>query len=299
MRVFSRIVERRSFSLAAQDLGLSASVATEAIKKLEGRLGVRLLQRTTRHVRPTLDGEAYYQRCLSILKELEEAESAFTGAKPKGLLRIDVQGGQARRFILPALPRFFAAYPEIELYMGEGERFVDLIREGIDCVLRTGEPRDSDMVSRRVALLEECTAASPEYIARYGEPRRWDELEGHRMIGFRSSATGGVLPLEFMVQAERRTVMLPMKLSLNGADSYSAAARQGLGLIQVPRYALEEDFARGTLVEVLRDTPPSPTPTSILYPRNRQLSPRVRVFIDWVVQEFASHDAGQRSLAAG
>src|SRR5262249_14592187 len=128
--------------------------------------------------------------CLSILKEVEEADSAFSGAKPKGLLRIDVQGGQARRFILPALPRFFAEYPEIELYMGEGERFVDLVREGIDCVLRTGEPRDSDMVSRRIALLEECTAVSPEYIARFGEPRRWDELEGHQMIGFRSSATG-------------------------------------------------------------------------------------------------------------
>jgi DNA-binding transcriptional LysR family regulator len=288
MRVFARIVERRSFSHAAQDLGLPASTVTDAVKQLEARLGVRLLQRTTRHVRPTLDGEAYYQRCLSIIADIEEAESAFSGAKPRGLLRVDVQGGLARRFILPGLPRFLAQYPDIELYMSEGDRFVDLVREGFDCVLRVGEPQDSDMVARRVALMPEVTAASPDYIARYGRPESWDALEGHRMIGFRSSATGGVLPLEFMVAGVRRTAILPMTLSVNGADSYRAAARLGLGLIQVPRYGLEEDLARGTLVLVLEQTPPSPTPVSLLYPRNRQLSPRVRVFIDWVAQEFSA-----------
>jgi DNA-binding transcriptional LysR family regulator len=250
---------------------------------------VRLLQRTTRHVRPTLDGEAYYQRCLAILDDIEEAEGAFSGAKPKGLLRVDVQGTQARRVIIPALPRFFAEYPDIELYMSESDRFVDLVREGIDCVLRSGEPQDSDMIARRVALLPEATAASPDYIARFGTPQRWDALDGHRMIGYRSSATGGVLPLEFMVGGVRKTVMLPMTLSVNGADSYRVAARYGLGLIQVPRYALEDEFARGTLVEVLKDTPPAPTPVSLLYPRNRQLSPRVRVFIDWVVKIVAGH----------
>jgi len=289
MRVFARIVERHSFSLAARDLGVPASTATDAVKQLEARLGVRLLQRTTRQVRPTLDGEAYYQRCISILADIEEAESAFGGADPRGLLRIDVQGGLARRFILPGLPRFFARYPGIELYMGEGDRFVDLVREGIDCVLRAGEPQDSDMIARRVALLPEVTAASPDYIARHGMPRSWDALEGHRMIGFRSSATGGVLPLEFMADGVRKTAMPPMTLSVNGAESYRAAARLGLGLIQVPRYALQEDLARGTLVSVLEDTPPSPTPVSLLYPRSRQLSLRLRVFIDWVAQEFAAH----------
>src|ERR1700753_2396563 len=117
MRLFTRIVERRSFTLAAQDLGLPASTVTDAVKQLEARLGVRLLQRTTRHVSPTLDGEAYYHRCLSILDEIEDAESAFSGAKPTGLLRIDAQGSLARRLILPNLPRFFAEYPGVELYM--------------------------------------------------------------------------------------------------------------------------------------------------------------------------------------
>jgi DNA-binding transcriptional LysR family regulator len=288
MRVFTRVVERRSFSRAAEDLGLPASTVTDAIKQLEGRLGVRLMQRTTRQVRVTLDGEAYYQRCLAILADIEEAESAFIGAKPSGLLRVDVQGGLARRFLLPGLPRFFAEYPGIDLFMSEGDRFVDPVLEGFDCVLCVGEPKESDMVARRIALLREATAASADYVACFGRPKSWDALEGHRMIGFRSSATGGVLPLEFVVAGVRRTVTLPMTLTVNGADTYSAAALRGLGLIQAPRYALESDFVRGTLIELLSDTPPTPTPVSILYPRNRQLSARVRVFIDWVAQEFGA-----------
>jgi DNA-binding transcriptional LysR family regulator len=289
MRVFARIVEQKSFSAAARDMGLPASTVTDAVKQLERRLGVRLLERTTRHVSTTLDGEAYYQRCLRILDEIEDAEGAFSGAKPKGLLRVDVQGNLARRLILPTLPRFFAEYPDIELYMSEGDRFVDLVREGFDCVLRAGEPQDSDMVARRVALLEEVTVAAPGYIARFGKPAAWDRLSGHRMVGFRSSATGSVLPLEFMVDGARRTAMLPMTLSVSGADSYRAAARLGLGLIQVPRYALEDDLTAGALAPVLEDTPPSPTPVSLIYPRNRLLSPRVRVFIDWVTKAFAAH----------
>lgn len=143
---------------------------------------MRLLQRTTRQVRATLDGEAYYRRCLSILGDIEEAESAFRGALPRGQLRVDVHGTQARRFIVPALPRFFAAYPDVELFLGDGDRFVDLVREGIDCVLRAGEPNESDLIARRVAILPETTVASAEYVGRFGMPRRWDALDGHRMI---------------------------------------------------------------------------------------------------------------------
>ncbi|MET0582373.1 MAG: LysR family transcriptional regulator [Pseudoxanthomonas sp.] len=287
MRLFVRVVEQRSFTQAAQGLGLPRSTATDAIKQLEARLGVRLLQRTTRTVSATLDGEAYYRRCLAILAEIEDAESAFAGAKPRGLLRVDVHGTLARRFLLPGLPAFLERYPDLDLFMGEGDRWVDLVREGVDCVLRVGEPRDTDMVARRVAMLAEATCASPAYLARFGVPSSIEELQGHRMIGFRSSATGALLPLEFVKEGVTRTVTLPTKLSVTGAESYSAAARLGLGLIQAPRYNLEADLARGTLVEVLPDQPPAPSPVSLLYPRNRQLSPRVRVFIDWLVEVFA------------
>jgi DNA-binding transcriptional LysR family regulator len=180
MRVFTRVVERRSFTLAAEDLGLPRSTVTDAIKQLEARLGVRLLERTTRQVRPTLDGEAYHQRCLSLIADVEEAEAAFGGAKPKGRLRVDVHGTLARHFVMPRLPDFLAEYPGIELYMSEGDRLVDLIREGIDCVLRVGDLTDSDMIARRVAMLEETTCAAPGYIDRFGLPASVDALDGAR-----------------------------------------------------------------------------------------------------------------------
>ncbi|MBX5134208.1 LysR family transcriptional regulator [Rhizobium lentis] len=291
MRVFCRVVERRSFTLAAEDTGLPRSTVTDAVKQLEARLGVRLLQRTTRHVSPTLDGEAYYQRCLSILADIEDAEGAFAGARPKGLLRVDLHGTLARHFVLPSLPSFLETYPEIEFYMSEGDRLVDLVREGIDCVLRVGTPADRDMVIRRVAMLDEVTLASPAYIAARGPPQHPDRLAGHRMVGFHSSSTGSLLPLEFTIGGAARNITIPATITVNAAESYVAAARMGLGLIQIPRYHAEKDLSDGTLVHVLRDFPPTPTPASLLYPRNRQLSPRVRVFIDWLVKLFARQNS--------
>jgi len=288
MRLFARVVERGSFSGAAADLGLPRSTATEAVQQLERRLGVRLLQRTTRKVSPTLEGDAYYRRCLTIIADVEDAEGAFTGAKPHGLLRIDVYGTLLRHFLLPSLPRFLSEYPDLQLHIGEGDRLVDLVEEGIDCVLRAGEPRDSAMIARRVAVLEEVTCASPDYLARTGTPRTPDDLAGHRMIGFISSATKKVIPLEFTVDGTLRQVALPMTVSVTAGETGHDLAKLGLGLLQVPRYRIEPDIQAGRLVEVLPKFPPSPTPVSLLYPHSRQLSPRVRVFIDWVTKEFAA-----------
>ena len=286
MRTFVRIVERRSFTRAAEDLGMPRSTVTEAVKGLEARLRVQLLQRTTRTVVPTLDGEAYYAQCTRLLSDLEDTEAAFSGARPSGRLHVDVVASLARRFLVPRLPDFLAAYPEIDLLVSDGDRYVDLLREGVDCVLRAGTLTDSDMVARRVALLEEVTCASSGYLDRYGTPRRLDELDGHRMVGFRSSATGAVLPLEFTVGAELRQVQLPCALTVTGTDTYAAAGLAGLGLIQVPRYRFEAELAAGDLRVVLPDHPPTPLPVSLLYPRAKHLSPRLRVFIDWAVNTF-------------
>ena len=286
MRVFARVAERRSFTLAAEDLGLPRSTVTDAVKQLEARLGVQLLQRTTRHVAPTLDGEAYHRRCLSLIAELEDAEAAFTGAAPSGLLRVDVHGTLARHFVLPSLSEFLARYPGIELYLSEGDRLVDLIREGIDCVLRVGDLTDSDMIARRVAKLEEVTVAAPGYLERHGVPAEPAALEGHRIVGFRSSAAGGLIPLEFVVGGQVRNIALPATVAVNAAETLIAAARMGLGLIQAPLYHLQADIDRGDLVEVLAAWRPTPTPVSLLYPHSRHLSPRARVFIDWVTGVF-------------
>jgi DNA-binding transcriptional LysR family regulator len=286
MRVFTRVVNRRSFTLAADDLGLPRSTVTDAVEALEARLGVRLLERTTRQVRPTLDGEAHYRRCLSLIADLEDAEGAFGGAKPRGLLRLEVQGTLARHFLLPTLPGFFAQYPDIEINMSESDRWIDLIREGVDCVLRFGHLPDSDMIARQVVVLERLTCAAPDYFERYGMPVDPGALDGHRMIGLRSLTTGRLRPMEFMIGDSLREIALPVIMSVTGPESYLATARLGLGLVQVPRFHAEADLARGTLVHVLPDCPPPPVPVSLLYPRNRQLSPRVRVFIDWLMRAF-------------
>nr|WP_321984655.1 LysR family transcriptional regulator [uncultured Lichenicoccus sp.] len=277
-----RIVERGSFSAAAADLGVSRPVATATIKALERRLGTRLLQRSTRHVQPTFEGEIYYRRCLAVLADLEDADQGASGAVA-GLLRVDVAGYLARTMLLPALPAFLAQHPALILHLGEGERFVDLVREGVDCVVRAGQLPDSDMVVRRLGVMKEITCASPDYLAVHGVPQSPDRLDGHAMVGFVSSRTNRPLPLEFTVDGRMVEVMLPARVLVGGADTSAAAARLGLGLVQAPRSRFEEDLASGVLVEVLAGFPPTPTPVSILYPSNRQVSPRLRVFVDWLV----------------
>jgi DNA-binding transcriptional LysR family regulator len=287
MNLLTRVVERQSFTAAASDLGIPRSSATLAIKQFEERLGVRLLHRTTRHVTPTLEGEIYYRRCKAILAEIEDADAALTGREVRGLLRIEVHGPTARTFILPELPAFLKRHPALTLHIGEGDRFVDIVREGFDCVIRGGEIADSDLIVRRLGLAQEMTFASPAYLEDHGIPRSLEDLRGHEMIGFASSRTGQVLPLEFTVERELRTVMLPSRITVTNTDTYANLARLGFGLMQAPRYRYAEDLAAGTLVEVLHQHPPSPTPISVLYPKSRQLSPRVRVFMDWLVEVVA------------
>ncbi|GBR56602.1 LysR family transcriptional regulator [Gluconobacter sphaericus] len=281
--LFIRIVDRGSFSAAAAACGVSRPVATAAIKALEGRLGTRLLQRSTRHVRPTVEGSAYYRRCIAILADLEDADRDAAGTV-SGILRVDAVGYLARTILLPALPEFLARHPALTVHLGEGERFVDLVREGVDCVVRAGHLTDSDMVARPLGVMEEVTVASPDYLARHGIPATPEDLEGHQMIGFVSSRTGQPLPLEFTHEDEVIEIILPTPLLVSGAETSAAAARQGFGLVQAPRYRFLDDLANGRLIEVLPDFPPTPTPLSVLYPSNRQLSPRVRVFVDWLVE---------------
>lgn len=287
MQLFTRIVERGSFAAAAADLGLARSTVTAAIKQLEDDIGVRLLERTTRHVTPTLDGRGFYERCLSILADVDEAENIFRDAQPRGLLRVDAHPHLTRTLLVPRLHEFLDRYPLIDLQIGQGDRLVDLVREGVDCAIRAGELEDTGLIMRRLGQLTEITCASPAYIEKHGMPRSPDELEGHQAVGFISSRTGQIMPLEFTVDGELRHVTLPCRLTVNNSDTMVDLARQGYGLMQAPRYRFRDDLEAGRLVEVLADFPPSPTPLSALYPQNRQLSPRVRVFIDWIAKVFA------------
>lgn len=287
MRVFVRIMERRSFTRAADDLNLPRTTATDAIKSLEARLGVHLLRRTTRQVAPTLEGEAFYTRCLRLIADLEDAEGAFHGVNPHGTLRIEIHGTLARRLLFPRLPEFLSKYPDIELDVSEGDRYIDLMREGVDCTVRVGELRDSDLIARPLTLLAEATAASPDYCKRHGIPANLDALQdGHLMVGFKSSNIGALLPLEFQHEGRVHHINLPTRVRVGGAESYLGAALAGFGIIQSPFYRLENHFAEGRLLALLEAFPPLPSPVNIVYPRTRLPSPRLRVFIDWATEVF-------------
>jgi LysR family transcriptional regulator, regulator for bpeEF and oprC len=283
MRVFVRIVERQSFTKAADDLQLPRATVTHTIQQLEKRLGVRLLHRTTRQVSATLDGQAYFHRCVRLLADVEEAESVFgqSAASPKGKLRVDLQGTLGMHFLLPQIGDFFAKYPGIELDIGMGDRLVDMVQEGVDCVLRAGEPRDSSMVGRQVALLGQVTCASNAYLAEFGTPKTLEQFKAHRAVNY-ASAAGKTLPFGFLVNREAKTVQLRGIATVRHADAYVACCEAGLGFVQLPRYHVERQLADGTLREVLAKYRPAPMPVSVLYPHHRQLSPRVRVFVDWV-----------------
>lgn len=299
LRAFVRVVERRSFRIAAQDLLLPRTRVSEAVSQLERQLGVRLLARTTRKVTPTAEGEDYCRRALEIIAAVDDADAAVAAGVPSGPLRIDVHGTFARRFLLPDLPNFIERYPDIHLHIGERDRLVDLVGEGIDCVIRVGTPADSGLVGRRLGMLQEGTFASPAYLARYGIPASPDELGGHRVVGFVSSASREVIPLEFQIGDEVRTVSVPAAVTVTAAATNAALARLGLGLIQVPRYRVEHELAAGELVEVLSEWPPTPTPVYLLYPEARQLSPRARLFIDWAVAVIGTRLSDSMLAGAG
>jgi len=287
MKVFVRIYERSSFTQAADDLNLPRATLTHTLNQFEAWLGTRLLERSTRKVRPTLDGEAYYQRCVQLLAELEEAELAFRSVAPKGRLRVDLHGTLGKHFVIPALPQFMVRYPDIELSISEADRHVDLITEGVDCVLRAGTLGDSTLIGKRVANLRQITCASPAYLRQHGEPTNLDDLKNHRAVNYVSRTTAKLFPFQFMVGGELREVAIEGAVSVFGAQIYAASAIAGLGLIQCPHYRMEAQIAQGLVKEILTDTPPPPMPVSVLYPHNRHMSPRVRVFVDWLGEVFA------------
>lgn len=294
MRLFVRIVERGNFASAARDLRLPRATVTRAIQQLEVHLGTRLLERTTRAVRPTDDGNIYYGRCVQLLADLDEVESEFRPSEPKGPLCVDMQGTLARFFVLPALPDFIRQHPAIEIRLSETDRMVDLVEEGIDCVLRAGVLPDSSLVGRKVAESEQLTLASPSYLDRFGIPSALDDLSGHRMVAYAASASGQPYALDFMVDGETREVLLPFDVTVRGAEIYTAAGVAGLGLIQVPRYRVQHQIEAGELVPVLQDNLPPPMPISVLHPGHRNISPRTRVFAEWLTALFEGLQASGR-----
>lgn len=288
MQVFTRVVESNSFSRAADTLDMPRASVTTIIQNLEAFLGVRLLQRTTRRLNLTPDGAAYYERCVRILTDIEETEQSFhEGARnPRGKLRVDMPGSIGRLIVLPQLCEFHTRYPDIELMVGLGDKPVDLIQEGVDAVIRVGTLQDSSLVARRVGVFQGVTCASPEYLERHGEPNTLEDLENHYAVNYFSSRTGRIIDWDFLVDGKPVEVKMKGAVAVNDADAYLNCGLDGFGIIQPARLMALPYLRSGQLKEVLPQWKTQPMPISVVYPHNRHLSPKVRVFVDWVAELF-------------
>jgi LysR family transcriptional regulator for bpeEF and oprC len=289
MQVFVQVVDAGSFTRAADVLRLPKASVTTLVQGLEAHLRVKLLNRTTRRVSVTADGAAYYERCVRILAEVEETESALsrTHTAPSGRLRVDVPATFGRRLLVPALAEFFERYPEIRLEVGCTDRPVDLLEEGVDCVVRGGEQTDSSLVARRVATYPFVTCATQAYLARYGVPSHPRDLERHRCIRYFMPKTGRIVEWDFKRDGERIVPVLDDWVALNDGDAYAAAGLAGLGIMHVPGFMVADALADGRLTPLLEDWDADPLPIYVMYPQNRHLSAKVRAFVDWVAELFA------------
>ncbi|MEW9583611.1 LysR family transcriptional regulator [Paraburkholderia sp. DGU8] len=288
MQVFTRVVDTNSFTRAAETLDLPRASVTTIIQNLEAFLGTRLMHRTTRRLSLTPDGAAYYERCVRILADVEETEASFQSGnkKPHGKLRIDMPGSIGRLLVIPSLCEFHMRYPDIDLQLGLTDRPVDLLQEGVDCVVRVGALQDSSLVARRIGLFEGVTCAAPDYIERAGVPASLEDLENHKAVNYFSSRTGRTIDWAFLVDGKEVEVKMKSIVSVNDADAYVTCGLEGFGLIQPARFMVLPHLRAGQLVEVLPELKPLPMPISAVYPHSRHLSPKVRVFVDWIAELF-------------
>jgi DNA-binding transcriptional LysR family regulator len=294
METFARVVETGSFKRAAETLRLLPSTVTKTVKDLEAHLGVRLLNRTTRALSITDAGLRYFDSCKAILREVEAAEETVSGetGKISGFIRAGTTPSLARQFIIPALPRFTARYPDIEIDLQLSDVVVDLVQEGIDCVIRAGEPQLSTLIRRRLGSFHWHICGSPDYLDRHGAPASMAELRKHMAVIYSGSPTRR--SESWMFQEGEEVLAVPMRgqISVNDTDAYVAAGMAGLGLIRAASYMVRMPVADGRLRRVLPALSVPTEPLSVLYPQSRHISPAVRAFIDWCVEVIGEEASG-------
>ncbi|HEX4853575.1 LysR family transcriptional regulator [Arenimonas sp.] len=300
MQAFARVVETGSFTRAADTLQTSRTRVTQLVQQLEAHLRVKLLNRSTRKVSATADGEAFYERVVRLLADLDDAETSLSVASrvPRGRLRVDVPAPLASLVVAPALPRFHARYPDIQLDLGVSDRRIDLIEENVDCVLRGGEPTEPSMRARHVADLLLGVYAAPGYLARAGTPTSPQAIDedGHVVVGYRGSRSRTPIVQTLHRGGEQVRLGGRRLLAVDDGNAYLAAGIAGAGILALPRYMAHAPLARGELVPLFEDWTLGSMPLYIVYPPGRHVSPKLRVFIDWIIEILALHAPGIRTL---
>ncbi|MBB3442246.1 LysR substrate-binding domain-containing protein [Sinorhizobium sp. B11] len=290
MRVFIRVVETGNFTRAADMLAMPKATVTNLIQGLEAHLRTKLLNRTTRRVMVTTDGALYYERAAQIISELEELDGSLSNSQslPTGRLRVEMAGAFADSILVPALCDFYERYPDIRIDLGVGDRTVDYLAENVDCALRAGTPADQSLIARRVSEIEMITCAAPLYVEKFGLPQRPEELETeHYSVNYFRAQNNRTVPFEFRKGNETIEVNPRYIVSVNDSRTYMTAALAGLGLAQIPIFMAREPLAKGELVQTLTEWTRESLPLYVVYPPNRHLSNKVRVFVDWLVKLLA------------
>lgn len=289
MEIFVRVVEAGSMTKAAETLSLQKSAVSMAIKQLEKHLATRLIQRSTRYFNLTEDGRAYYERSRVILAEIKAMENSLGNNidSPTGSIRVDMPSSIATSVILPKLSEFQTRYPSIQIALGVSDRRVDLVREAVDCVIRTGELEDSTLVSRKIGSFSWVVCASSRYLEQYGIPVTPHELTQHQIIGYFQYGAEFREVWAFQQQEKALLVLLESNLAVNDTAAYVDCARNGHGFVRIADYLAAPLIVKNELSEVLKVYRSEQVPIFALYPSSKHLSPCVRIFVDWVAEVFA------------
>jgi LysR family transcriptional regulator, regulator for bpeEF and oprC len=302
MQTFALVAELGSFTKAANALQLPNASVSTLIAQLETQLQTKLLARTTRRVSLTDDGIAYLEGVRRLLSDMSELDSNVmrAGVAARGRLRIDVPAAAGRHFLAPALPDFLSRYPEILVEIGSTDRPVDLVMEGVDCVIRGGAVHDELLVARKLGAFETITCAAPSYLKSSGTPKTLEHLQTqkHTAVNFFSSKTGRIFAFDFDDgKGSVESIHLPHQVAANDADTHVALACAGLGLAQLPNTDYVLNLLREKkLVRVLPQYSAGELPLFIMYPRNRHLSARLRAFVDWTVDLYVKKFASRREI---
>ena len=311
IRIFIQVVETGSFSSAGRQLGLSPSSVSRRIGELENELGVRLFQRTTRQLRATEQGQIFYQHTLPAVAALDEARKAVSeiGGAPGGVLKLSVPNTIGRLIVAPLLPEFYKRYPNIDIVLSMSDKVVDMVADGVDLAMRVGPQKDSSLIARKLGVSMRVAVASPDYLEQAGRPEAPDDLVDHNCLTFRhhpgqniwtfegagdgtgeDSADGrGIKGSNIM---RRHDVKVSGSLYTDNAEGLCAAALAGLGIILVPLWLVRDDIASGRLERIMTEYAivPEATPIYAVYPQQRHLAPKVRAFVDFMVEHFDFSD---------
>jgi DNA-binding transcriptional LysR family regulator len=282
LKVFVRITELSSFGLAADDLGLPRASATTLIQQLEAQLGARLLQRTTRRLQLTPEGEQALAAARDLLARHEELNGLFRRLDQPldGRLRVDMSSGLVANLLLPRLPEFLQQHPQLQIEISSNDRRINLIEEGMDCVVRVGTLQDSELIARPLGTMTLASVASPSYLQRFGTPQSLADLAQHRLVHYRQQGYRDE-GWQYFDGQQYQTIPMAAAVTVNHVGSYLAACKAGLGIIQSPRVAMRPLLESGELVEILPQYQAQPMPVNLLYPQRRYLPQRVAVFMNW------------------